>query len=127
MRAGPNPGWPRAKGHHPLLHERGRGVRHPRAPALPRPQDLRAEALELGLPPVVRGVVDPHGPASRSHAPELPGEGEHSQPERVQGIIGGQGGASFPLDVVVKRQDASPSTWGVGPPPVSLQLGDTTP
>ena len=44
----------------------------------------------------------------------------------VQGIIGGQGGASFPLDRQVKREDASPSTSGVGGRPGSLQLGDRT-
>jgi hypothetical protein len=38
----------------------------------------------------------------------------------------GQGGASFPLDWLVKLEDASPFPSGVGRRPVSLQLGDRT-
>jgi hypothetical protein len=58
--------------------------------------------------------------------PKFGGERECSQPEAVERIILGQGGASFPLDLVVKREDASPSTCGVGRRLVSLRLGDRT-
>lgn len=60
--------------------------------------------------------MDPHRPARGPHVAEFGGEGECSQPEPVEGIILGQGGASSPLDLVVKREEASPSNtvWYVG-------------
>ena len=113
------------EGQHPLLDVLGCGVGHPGLSALPRPQDLQAEPVHLALPPVVRGVVDAHGPAGGPDA-DLLGEAKQPHPEPEQGIILGQGGASSLLDFSVKRKDASPSTWGVGGPQVSLQLGDAT-
>jgi hypothetical protein len=98
------------EGHHPLLDERRGLVGHLRPPSFPGHEDLRAEPEHLGPPPVERGGVDPHGPARGTDVAELGGERQCSQPEPVEGIIFGQGGASFPLDVVVKREDASPST-----------------
>jgi hypothetical protein len=69
--------------------------------------------------------MDPHGPAGGPYA-DLLSEAKqpHSEPE--QGIILGQGDASFLLDWSVKQEDASPLTCGVGFPQVSLQLGDAT-
>jgi hypothetical protein len=48
---------------------------------------------------------------------------QQPHPEPEQGTILGQGGASFPLDLLVKRQDASPSAFGVGLSQVSLTRG----
>ena len=122
----PEPGVAEGEGHHPLLDEGGGLVGHAGPAALPGAQYLRAEPEGLGSPPVERGGMDPHGPAGRPHVAQLLGQGECSQPEPVQGIIGGQGGASFPLDWQVKREEASPLPTSVGGSAVSLQLGDRT-
>jgi hypothetical protein len=50
----PEPGVAQGEGHHPLLDERRGLVGHLRSPALPWPQDLRTEPLELVAPPVER-------------------------------------------------------------------------
>jgi hypothetical protein len=109
-----------------LLEVLGGGVGHPRSSAFPGPKDLQPKPVDLLLPPVVRGVVDPHGPARGPH-PDLLSKAKQPHPEPEQGIILSQGGASFLLEWLLKQEDASPSTWGVGPPQVSLQLGDATP
>src|SRR3989442_1515329 len=83
------------EGRAPLLHERRGLVGHLGPPTLPGPQDLRAEPEHLSPPPVVRGGVDPHGPAGGPGVAELLGQGQCSQPELVQGIINGQGGPPF--------------------------------
>jgi hypothetical protein len=114
------------KGHDPLLDERGGLVGHPGPAAFSWPQDLRPEPEHLAPPSVERGRVDPHRPTRCPDVAELGGEGQCSQPEPVEGIILGQGGASFPLDCQVKREDASPFPMGVGRRRVSLGLGDRT-
>jgi hypothetical protein len=73
--AGPDPGWPRAKA--PLAAPRRGGlVGHLRTPSLPGPRDLRPEPDHLGLPPVERGGVAPHGPAGRSPRSPAPRLGQ---------------------------------------------------
>ena len=120
------PGVTQGEGHHPLLDEGRGGVGHPGAAPFSRSEDLRAVQQELPTPPVVGGGMDPHGPARCPSVPQFLGEGECSQPEPVQGIIGGQGGPPFRSTWVVKREDGPPLATGVGCPPVSLQLGDRT-
>jgi len=73
---------------------------------------------QLSPPSVVRGVVDPHGPAGRSDAAELLGEGGHSQPEpyRASSVVkaalpsarlAGQAGGCVAFYVCVGRRRVS--------------------
>jgi hypothetical protein len=70
----------------PLLDVDRGGVGHPGATALPGPEDVQPEPVRLALPPLVAGVVDPHGPAGRSD-PDLLGQAQQPHPEPEQGII----------------------------------------
>ena len=62
-------------------------VRHPRPAALADPQPVEAVALELRLPAVVGGAVDPHLPAGLADVAELLGQGEQPQAESEQHVI----------------------------------------
>src|SRR5439155_16502318 len=63
------------KGDDPLLQMRPKLVRHPRPPALPRPQRLKAPPLDLLGPAVVGRVMHTHRTASRTDT-NLAGERE---------------------------------------------------
>ena len=78
---GRDPGWPEpwvaeGEGDHPLLDQWAGGVGHAGHPAFSGPQDLVAVAVQLLLPPVVGGGLDPHGPTGRPHIAQLGRHGE---------------------------------------------------
>jgi hypothetical protein len=52
----------------PLLHKRGELLRHPRPPALPRPQDLQPVPLHQTLPAVEARTMDPEHTTGLAHA-----------------------------------------------------------
>lgn len=71
--------------------------------------------------------MDPHRLAGCSDVAGLLGEGKDAHTEPIEGIILGQGRASFPLVLVDKQKDARPFPNRLGFVEVSLELGDRTP
>jgi hypothetical protein len=121
----PEPGVTEREGEHALLEERRSGW----------PSSAGAAPWAAGSPDRTGAPDASTGRRSRGGSPwpcRRPARCRAPQRARVlaagpvQGIILGQGGAFFPLDCQVKREDASPFPTGVGRRRVSLQLGDRT-
>jgi hypothetical protein len=69
----PEAGMAEGEGDHPLLNQHAGLVGHARWATLAGPQDLGAMPIQLPLPAVEGGGMDPHGPTRRPHIAELSG------------------------------------------------------
>ena len=65
----------RSLSHYPMFHKRTGGVGHPRTAPLPGTQDLGTVPLQMVLPPINRGMMNPHHPTRQTHIPQLTGKG----------------------------------------------------
>jgi hypothetical protein len=119
-------GMAQGEGDHPLLDQHAGLVRHPQHPALTWPQDLGPMAVQLPLPAVGAGGVDPHGPTGSPPIAKLSGDREHPWTTSVPQVILRHGDASSLLDLAVRTKEASPLSVSGGCAPASLHLGDRT-
>src|ERR671925_2387651 len=99
----------------PLLDHRRELVRHHRPAPLSGSEHLKAGALDLRLPAVIRRAVDPHQTAGLRH-PDLPGKPEQLQAVAEQHVILTNNGSSR---LVCAAENEPPS----GPPRPGSRAG----